>query len=158
MSVYTVQAPTNSLGEPEIEKSVFLREGFSWGAFVFGLLWLLMQRLWGCAALWLAIIGLLAGLTLSYLSPGSFLLIALALRIFLGLEANALLRRKLSRRRYQLVGVVTATTLENAERTFYSHAAQPKPAPEPLSKDMPPPMPHPPTQVLGVFPEPETGR
>jgi hypothetical protein len=159
MTVYTVQAPIGALGEPEIERAVFLREGFSWGAFVFGFFWLAWHRLWAIAAVWLLAGALLAWLALGHLSFGSIVLIALALRALLGLEANALLRHRFASSRYRLVGVVTAATLESAERTFYSRAMQPQTEAGPAPKIVqPPPIPHQRTEVLGVFPEPETGR
>ena len=123
MSVYTVQAPTDSLGEPDLERAVLLREGFSWPAFFFGLLWLLWQRLWGTALLWLVAFSLLAWLALWHFGFGRIFLIGLALRILLGLEANALVRRKLARRRYRLIEVVTAAAPETAERLFFSRVA-----------------------------------
>jgi hypothetical protein len=160
MSVYTVQAPIGALGEAELEKSVFLREGFSWGAFWFSFIWLIWQRLWLVAVLWLFAEGFLSWLARAYISPASFLLIALALRIFLGLEANALLRRKLARRRYRLLGVVAATGLEAAERQFFSRQLAPQagPATVPATIDAAPPMPQHRADILGVFPEPEAQR
>ncbi|MGB8278198.1 MAG: DUF2628 domain-containing protein [Methylovirgula sp.] len=159
MSVYTVQAPMGSLGEPELERAVFLREGFSWGAFFFGFLWLLWQRLWGIAALWLVAFSLLAWLAAWHFTFGSFFLIGLALRILLGLEANALLRRKLARRRYQLIEVVTAPAPEAAEQLFFSRVAQSQAELGPLPKDgPPPPLPSQNAEVLGVFPQPEDRR
>ncbi len=160
MSVYTVQAPTGSLGKPELERSVFLREGFCWPAFFFAFLWLAWHRLWGIAALWLLAVSVLAWLAVSHLTFGSFFLIGLAMRIFLGLEANALLRRKLARRRYQLIDVVTAAAPEAAEQLFFSRVAQSQAERRPAPKDAPPPAPVPSqnAEVLGVFPEPETRR
>jgi hypothetical protein len=159
MSVYTVQTPTDSLGEPALAKAVFLREGFSWPAFFFGLLFVLWHRLWAVAALWLAGLILLAWLATSHLSFANVLLIDLALRILLGLEGNALRRRKLTRRRYQLAGIVSAATLESAERLFFARVTQAPTERASASHDVqPPPMPHQTTGVLGVFPEPETGR
>lgn len=163
MSLYTVQAPVGLLGKPEFERAVFLRDGFSWGAFFLGAIWLLWQRLWLVAALWLAAEALLAWIALPHLSFGSFFLIALTMRILLGLEGNSLLRRRLARRRYRLVDVVNAAALEPAERLFFSHLAKPTEAAS-ATKDasLPPPPPPPvPTQtadVLGLFPEPETKR
>lgn len=160
MSVYTVQAPIGSLGEPQLERSVFLREGFSWGAFFFGFLWLAFHALWLPAAVWLLACFVLSWFAFLHLSLGSFLVIALALRLLLGLEAHGLLRRKFARRRYRLIDVVTATGREAAERIFFARIAQ-RDALRPAGQDMPPPPPSPsrgPDDVLGIFPEPETGR
>lgn len=160
MSVYTVQAPPNLLGGTELEKSAFLREGFSWPAFFFAFFWLLWKQLWGSAALWLVVCAGLTWLSFLGLSLGSFLLIALALHILLGLEANGLLRRAHARRDYRLVGVVTADSLEVAERTFFSRAMLERGEARSTSNNAPPPLPPRSShngEVLGLFPEPETG-
>ncbi len=96
------------------------------------------------------------------LSFGSSLLIGFLLHLLLGLEGNSLLRWRLARRRYRLVGVVSATALEPAERQFFARITQPQTNASPLPNDIPPPPPPPvPVQhadVIGVFPEPETRR
>jgi hypothetical protein len=161
MSLFTVQAPVGLLGKPEFERAILLRDGFSWGAFFLGAIWLIWQGLWLVAAAWLAAEALLVWSALTHLGFGSFFFIALAMRIFLGLEGNAMLRRKLARRHYCLVDVVNAAALVPAERLFFSRLALPvEPA---QGKDVPPPPPPPPVppqnaDVLGVFPEPETKR
>ncbi len=72
MSIYTVQAPIGSLGKPDFERAVFLREGFSWGAFFFSFLWLLWQRLWLVAVVWLVAESVLTWLFSKGLSFGSY--------------------------------------------------------------------------------------
>ncbi|QXX75798.1 DUF2628 domain-containing protein [Methylovirgula sp. HY1] len=160
MSVYTVQAPIGTLGEPEPERAVFLREGFSWPAFVFALLWLVWHRLWAIVALWLVVEGLLVWLAMRHFGFGTTLTIALALRIVLGLEGNGLLRRKLAGRRYRLIDVVTAEAAETAERLFFSRLSQPQDATAPAPKDalLGAAMANRDTEVLGVFPLPEERR
>lgn len=158
MSVYTVQAPLGPLGEIDYQRAVFLREGFSFGAFIFGFLWILWQRLWLVALLWLAAYGLLIWLGLTHLSPGSVVLLFLVLRLFLGLEGRALIRQKLAGRHYQLVGVVSATGLEMAERLFFARLP---PNVVDFGQQTPPPPPPVPPQapdVLGLFPQPEVRR
>jgi hypothetical protein len=162
MSIYTVQAPIGSLGKPDFERAVFLREGFSWGAFIFSFFWLLWQRLWLVAVVWLVAESVLTSLFLKCLSSGSTLLISFLLHLLLGLEGNSLLRWRLAQRRYRLVGVVSATGLEPAERQFFARVTQPQTSASPLPNDNPPP-PTPPVpvqhgDVIGVFPEPETRR
>ena len=133
MSVYTVQAPASLLGEPAFERAAFLREGFSWAAFFFAFFWLIWHRLWATAALWFVVCSALAWLSFSSLSFGVFPLITLALHILLGLEANGLRRCKYARQDYRLVGVVTANSLESAERTFFARAVPDRIEPRPAS-------------------------
>ena len=158
MSVYTVQAPTDALGDPEPERAVFLREGFSWPAFVFAGLWLLWHRLWAMVALWLLAYGVLAWLTVWHIfGLGTTLLIALALCLLLGSEGNSLLRRKLARRRYRLLDVVIAAAPEIAERLFFNRLSplQAGHASALKNASPSPPLPNRDTEVLGVFPLPE---
>ena len=160
MSVYTVQAPTGTLGEPEPERAVFLCEGFSWPAFIFGPVWLLWQRLWAVAALWLVTSGILAWLAVAHFRFGTALEIGVALQILLGLEGNGLLRRQLARRRYRLIDVVTAEAAETAERRFFNRLSQAQGADAAVPKDALPgtPLPDRDAEVLGVFPLPEERR
>ncbi|MHB8886641.1 MAG: DUF2628 domain-containing protein [Methylovirgula sp.] len=160
MSVFTVQAPIGTLGAPEPDRAVFLREGFSWLAFFFPLLWLLWHRLWAFAALWLVGEGLLAWLAMQHFGVGTTLLIGLALRLLLGLEGNGLLRRKLAGRRYRLIDVITAEVAETAERLFFNRLSQPQDATAPAPKNalLGAAMANRDTEVLGVFPLPEERR
>ena len=54
MRVWTVHLPppTDRAGRPSRRSPVLVQEGFSWGAFLFGPLWLLAHRLWLSALLW----------------------------------------------------------------------------------------------------------
>ena len=55
MSSYTVHEPPLRAGAaaPEPERYVFVRDGFSFWAFLFGPLWMLRHRMWlVLAALW----------------------------------------------------------------------------------------------------------
>src|SRR5262245_50437458 len=46
MAVYSVFAPPPSTGEADAERFRFVRDGFSWGAFLLGPLWMIWRRLW----------------------------------------------------------------------------------------------------------------
>ena len=47
MAIYTVHLPVKARDAVDLaDNTRFLRDGFSWGALVFGPLWLLRQRLW----------------------------------------------------------------------------------------------------------------
>ena len=48
MSVYTVHEPPQRGGDAlsHTERFAFVRDGFSWAAFLFGPLWMLRQRMW----------------------------------------------------------------------------------------------------------------
>jgi hypothetical protein len=157
MSVYTVQAPLGPIGEIDYPKAVFLREGFSWGAFFFGAFWLLWRQLWVAAIIWIVVWGLLLEFAAPHLSDGSFFLILLTLQFLLGLEGRALIRHKLASQHYQFLDVVSAKEQETAERLFYARA--PAVAVE-LGRQTPPTSHVPPQnpEVLGLFPQPELRR
>ena len=48
MSVYTVHEPPLRAGAaaPDVERFAFVRDGFSWWAFLFAPLWMLRHRMW----------------------------------------------------------------------------------------------------------------
>jgi hypothetical protein len=163
MAVYTVQAPTGSTTEPfshepDLERAVFLREGFSWGAFVFGVFWLLWNRLWLAALIWVIVIATLGWLAFTYLAVASIVLITLTVHLWLGLEGREIIRQTLAQRHYRLVGVVTATSLELAERLFFSRAVDFPPVAPSAQVPPPPSSGRPHGDVLGLFPEPELRR
>jgi hypothetical protein len=90
--------------------AVLLREGFAWGAAIFGPFWLLRHRLWLEAAIWLGLALLVAGL-----APGWAVLPAgLALQFLLGDSAQELRGAALARRGYALANLVAAPDLDRA--------------------------------------------
>lgn len=102
MKVFTVHLhPTKP---PEL-----VREGWSWGSFLFGAVWLAFQGAWLPAALWLV----LSGVPL-LLAPGPGLVLAFALAILAGLMGRDLVRWSLERRGYVLAHVVAAGDRDGA--------------------------------------------
>jgi hypothetical protein len=89
---------------------LLVREGFSWGALIFGPLWLLAHRAWIPAALAIAgsvVIGAAsAGETRTVLS--------IAYALLLGLSGNDMWRFSLERRGYRLADVVAARDADGA--------------------------------------------
>ena len=86
---------------------VLVREGFSWGAFLFGPLWLLAHRAWIAAAL------AVAGLLLAGSTPFGPLL-GFGLFLLLGLFGNDLRRWSLRRGQFELAHVVVGRSREEA--------------------------------------------
>ena len=103
MRTWTVHLKPNA-------QPVLVREGWSWGAFLFGPFWLLFQRAWlpGGAVLALTLI-----LAAAARQPTQALL-SLALGVLLGLLGRDLVRWSLQRRGYRLAHVLAARDEEGA--------------------------------------------
>ena len=85
---------------------VLVREGFSWGAFLFGPFWLAAHRAWIATALALAASVLIVTLT----RDGVAATLLTALILLLGFSGNDLRRWSLDHRGYLLSQVVVART------------------------------------------------
>jgi hypothetical protein len=89
---------------------VVLREGFSWGALLFGPFWLLLHRAWIPAALSFAAFVLVGALLRDPFQD----VVTLGLMLLLGLTGNDLLAWSLERRGFLLAHVITARTEADA--------------------------------------------
>ncbi len=83
---------------------VLVREGFSWGALLFGPVWLAAHRAWIAAVL--TLVGFVLIIVLANDGVGAALLAALV--VLLGLSGHDLRRWSLDRRGYLLAQVVVA--------------------------------------------------
>ena len=168
MSVYTVHQPPLDSGAAATEpyRFVFVRDGFSWWAFLLTPLWMLRHRLWLALAIYLLVSAALdAGLRALGVSVLVLVLAGLLISLLAGLEAGTLRRFKLARRRWRNIGVVTGDDVEDAERRFFDAWIRQAPARRPPSPPSAPtsgaaaPAPPPaPSGVIGLFPEPGAHR
>jgi hypothetical protein len=163
MAIFTVHLPRGEFpgtapGMTELARAVFVPEGFSWRAFIFGPLWLLSRGLWLAFIVWLAAIVALSILAALYLTPTAAGVIFVAIELYLGLEGNALRRAKLKWRGYRCVDVVAGGQRDAAERTFFARFFTAKASPPPPVQAPPRQPPGPPADphgdVLGHFPVP----
>lgn len=102
------------------ERFRFVRDGFSWGAFIFGPLWMLRHRLWLAFIVYVLIVG--AGTFVAMrlgIAEGAVTLGSILLALLVGFEGGTLRRRKLLRKRWQDLGIVVARNREGAERRFF---------------------------------------
>jgi hypothetical protein len=118
--IYTVHVPRDAYDPlAGAERARFIRDGFSWSAFIFGPLWFVWQRSVTGLVLNLILLGAAlllyrgAGLPLPALPALLFLL-----ALFIGFEGTNLVRWSADRKRYRCVDVVSALTLEEAEHQF----------------------------------------
>jgi hypothetical protein len=164
MPVYTVHEPPPPKGRSDADPTriVFVRDGFSFWAFLLGPVWLIWHGLWLALVGYLGVTaGLHLGLAAAGASGGTRAAVALLVAVLVGLEAQSLRRWTLTRRGWRNVGVVVADDQDVAERRFFdawtgqlsSAAAAPPPVPPP------PPPPRAGAgagEVIGVFPRPGT--
>jgi hypothetical protein len=122
VTVYSVYEPSSEVADLTLraDRLAFVKEGFSWIAFLVPALWLFFYRMWlelivflvGFAALELAFGTSDQGRTLfGWVSLGLFLLFAF--------EANDLRAASLERRGYRLVGLASGRDRGQAELSFF---------------------------------------
>ena len=108
MKYWTVHLRPENLAAPSAP--VLLREGFSWGALLFGPLWLLAHQAWIPAVLAIAV-NVIAG-AIAPVAAQPLLFLAIALLI--GFSGNDFVRFSLERRGYMLMHVVAARDADGA--------------------------------------------
>ncbi len=148
----------------QTDRFIFLHERFSLGAFLFGPLWIIWQRLWLVLILYLVGVGLI-GYGLRVLGIG-WIVVALVfalVHLLVGLEATTLVRWTRIKHGWRECGVVIADDLEMAERRFFDNRTALRPAAKPAPVLSPGQLPaaqvgpsHP--DIIGLFPEPGGGR
>ena len=122
MSVYTVHEPPRRLADalPDPARFAFVRDGFSFWAFLFAPVWMLWHRMWLVLVSYLAVSTILEGLVrLLGASAAAVAGIGLLIAILIGLEAGTLRRFTLSRQGWKNIGVISGDDREDAERRFF---------------------------------------
>jgi hypothetical protein len=163
MRVFTVHEPRKITGDivRDAERYQFVRDGFHVWAFLLGPLWMIWWRMWlvllGYVVVVVAMQVALAMLGVS--GPVRFF-VGVLLALLVGFEAATLRRFTLRKRRQ--VGIVVGRDLEDAERRFFdswtgrhllaSSSPLPFDEPEPAAVRTAP------SDVIGLFPEPEPRR
>jgi hypothetical protein len=102
------------------DRFFFVRERFSFAAFLFGPLWMIWRRLWLVLVIYVLVVGLLEyGLSRLGVPAGSHAAVFVLVQFLIGLEAAGLQRWTLVRRGWRDCGTVIADDLELAERRFF---------------------------------------
>jgi len=170
MSVYTVnQAPARADAASAAERFVFVRDSFSWWAFVLAPLWMLRHRMWLVLLGYVVLSGAIEfALIRLGASRTAIAFVGLLISLLVGLEASTLRRLTLRRRGWSNVGIVSGDKLEDAERRFFDAWLRDRPsrsatanaattsAPSGAPIGVPRVTPTP--NVIGLFPEPGAGR
>ena len=122
MAVYTVHQPPLKKFEaaPDPERFAFVRDGFSFWAFLFGPLWMLWHRMWVVLVGYIAVAALMqVGLRYVGAAGGAASFAAFMLALLVGLEAGTLRRFTLGRRGWANVGTIVGTDRETVEQRFF---------------------------------------
>ena len=116
MKVYTA----HRLPHSSPDQVLFVKEGISWPAFLFPVIWFIIKRLWLPLALYVLAIALLsATASATGLAGGPVIAMALGLNLVLGFEANNLSRRALVRRGFTEEGPFIGKDAEEAELKYF---------------------------------------
>jgi Protein of unknown function (DUF2628) len=100
--------------------AVFVKDGFSWAAFLFMPLWALAHRLWWVAfGIVVAYAALILAVDLLELDPVAEALMGLAFSLIVGFEANEWRRAELYRRGWIERGLATGRSLDEAELDWF---------------------------------------
>ena len=131
LRLYTVHLPPPSSDDMV---PVLIKEGFSWGAFLFNVIWTLWHKLWIESAALLALC-LALGVIADFINLSESIETAIlqAVGVVVGLSGNDWRRESYRRRGYRDAGVVSGPDAENALRRFLDLRAvedrRPTPAP-----------------------------
>ena len=125
MTFYTVQHRPNNNGslntrdvrDPDV---ILIKEGFCWPALYIPLLWLLYQKqFWGFLAYILLTAVLSAAAAVTSMDPLTGLLLYMVLSLLVASVANEWRRWRLSAKGYEIVTVIMAVNLRQAEEIFF---------------------------------------
>jgi hypothetical protein len=135
---------------------VFVRDGFSFWAFLLTPLWMLRHRLW-LVLLGYVVVVVALQVVLSLIGASSTVVFAvmLLLSLLVGFEGATLRRFTLGRRGWRNLGLVVGDDLESAEHRFFDAWTRD----EAGSRSVSPsttllPRPAPASDIIGLFPHP----
>ena len=119
MRVFTVHLDPLSVADDD--GAVLIREGFSWPAALFSVLWTLYHRLWGWSLVVFAVgAGLSAVAPLLGFGLAGQTALQIGFAVIVGYSANDWRRRAYERRGFRLIAIVAADDLGRAEQRFFS--------------------------------------
>ncbi len=101
---------------------VFIKDGFSWPAFLIPFFWMIWHRLWLPLAVYLAAVALLvlAGNVVFSLPDGLLASLGLLINLFVGLEGNNFRRTALAKRGFEEIADIVADNSEAASYRFFA--------------------------------------
>jgi hypothetical protein len=153
MTMYAIHCPPLAGDTAVSAETLRARKvGFSYAGFVFGPFWLIAQRLWLCALVYVvgaALLGFLVALGI--FAPPAALALELLAALFIGLEGRSWVGAALARRGLPLVDIIFAYDEDEAARAYFTRAlASPVDAPSRASFRSAAPRGN---EIIGLFPE-----
>jgi hypothetical protein len=122
VTTYSVYEPTRGAAQPALraEKVAFVKDGFSWPAFLVPLVWLIYQRMWIELVILVVLLGLVQWAIGTEEHAKALLTWAsLAVSVLFGFVANDLRGFALERRGYRFAGSTSGRNREDAELAFF---------------------------------------
>lgn len=123
MAIYTVYVPPGDdpTATSAAESTIFVREGFSFPAFLFTPIWLIVRRAWLVFAAYVAV-AVLIGVVVKVMEVDPIVasVASLLISAFIGIEASAIRQRKLEHRGYRHMASVVARNEEQAALQFFT--------------------------------------
>jgi len=153
MALFSVYLPKRQGRTTDVwlEKARFVRDGFSWGGFLFPVIWLFWHRVWRWALAVIAFDVLLLLLSNRLaVSPATVTAAGFLEMLFVGLEARHWFGLALERRGFELSDIIQAESREDAEYRFFERIAADKPLETATTTPKQTPRSY---GVIGLFPE-----
>jgi hypothetical protein len=123
VTVYSVYEPGKEASDIEARADAlqFVKEGFSWPAFLVPVLWLIYCRMWIELVAFVAILALAQLISGGGQEAGAQLggWVTIAMSVILGFEGNDLRTAALERRGYRLIGIAEGRGRTDAELSFF---------------------------------------
>jgi hypothetical protein len=171
MPVYTVHAPVRSDADiSATDRFAFVRDGFHVWAVLLSPVWLAWHRLWLALIGWIIVTVVVeVGMTRLGAGTGVIFVVDVLIALLMGFEAASLRRWTLSRGNWRQLDIVVADDPESAERRFFDRwttkqrglsndQSIDRGAPPP-TRDVPgQPFSRPPSDIIGLFPQPGASR
>jgi hypothetical protein len=126
MLTFTAHRKAEVLSHDEAADGVvFVKDGFSWLAFLVPLVWLVWHRVWRGLAGYVIAVTVLVGIGyLAGFPEGLATSLGMLLNLYMGLEGNNLRRKALMRRGYQELADIAAGDGEEAAWRFLANRMQ----------------------------------
>ena len=121
MRIYTIHAMPRAGARDDV---VAIKEGFSWPAFLFDVLWMLYHGLWYRALFFLALgVALEAAFAYAVIDAATWIAALLGMKAYIGFGANDWRRRKAESRGYVMAGIAGGADGDAAQQRFHDRAS-----------------------------------